>query len=167
MGDAQLKQWFQAVDQDRSNAIDAGELQKALALGNLHFSLAVCAHIIRIHDKDNSGTIDFKEFRTLHQFLTDTQNKFFQADKERRGKLIKAEVSECLKKQGYTLDIPAFEAMFRAYNPERNGQMDLTCFIAMMIFLQSANATFAAFSQGGNRISLDYNQFLYATANVV
>ncbi len=48
-----------------------------------------------------------------------------------------------------------------------SAQMDLTCFIAMMIFLQSANATFAAFSQGGNRISLDYNQFLYATANVV
>ena len=46
-------------------------------------------------------------------------------------------------------------------------QMDLTCFIAMMIFLQSANATFAAFAQGGNRITLDYNQFLYATANVV
>ena len=46
-------------------------------------------------------------------------------------------------------------------------QMDLTCFIAMMIFLQSANATFAAFAQGENRITLDYNQFLYATANVV
>ena len=42
-----LVQWFQAVDQDRSNAIDAAELQKALALGNLHFSLAVCAHMIR------------------------------------------------------------------------------------------------------------------------
>jgi len=40
-------QWFQAVDQDGSNAIDAKELQQALALGNLHFSLAVCAHIIR------------------------------------------------------------------------------------------------------------------------
>ena len=42
-----LLQWFQAVDQDRSNAIDAAELQKALVLGNLHFSLAVCAHMIR------------------------------------------------------------------------------------------------------------------------
>lgn len=46
-------------------------------------------------------------------------------------------------------------------------QMDLTCFIAMMIFLQSANATFTAFANGEDRISLDYNQFLYATANVV
>ena len=42
-----LMQWFQAVDQDKSSEIDALELQKALALGNLHFSLAVCAHIIR------------------------------------------------------------------------------------------------------------------------
>ncbi|CAK0780096.1 hypothetical protein CVIRNUC_004935 [Coccomyxa viridis] len=139
MGDAELRQWFQAVDQDGSNAIDAAELQKALALGNLHFSLAVCAHMIR----------------------------FFKADTSRKGKLSKQEISGCLQQQGYTLDTPAFEAMFRAYNPERNGVMDLTCFIAMMIFLQSANATFQAFSQGQNRISLDYNQFIYACGNVV
>ena len=46
-------------------------------------------------------------------------------------------------------------------------QMDLTCFIALTIFLQSANATFAAFSQGQSKISLDYNQWIYAAANVV
>lgn len=28
----------------------------------------------RIHDKDNTGTIDFQEFKTLHKFLTETQD---------------------------------------------------------------------------------------------
>jgi Ca2+-binding EF-hand superfamily protein len=40
-------QWFNAIDVDRDGELDAGELQRALALGNLHFSLAVVAHMIR------------------------------------------------------------------------------------------------------------------------
>lgn len=40
-------QWFAAVDTDRSGRISVNELQEALALGNLHFSLAVCAQMIR------------------------------------------------------------------------------------------------------------------------
>lgn len=69
---------------------------------------------------------------------------------------------------GYRLDGPAFQTLFAAYNPERNGTMDLTEFIAMTLFLQSANATFAAFDQKREgSITLDYNQFIYAAANVV
>lgn len=46
--------------------------------------------------------------------------------------------------------------------------MDLTEFIALTLFLQSANATFAAFDQQRQgHIYLDYNQFIYAAANVV
>ncbi len=46
--------------------------------------------------------------------------------------------------------------------------MDLTEFIAMTLFLQSANATFTAFDQQRmGRVTLDYNQFIYAAANIV
>lgn len=69
---------------------------------------------------------------------------------------------------GYKLDGPAFHTLFNAYNPERNGTMDLTEFIAMTLFLQSANATFTAFDQQRmGRVTLDYNQFIYAAANIV
>ena len=40
-------QWFAAVDTDRSGRISVTELQEALLLGNLQFSLAVCAQMIR------------------------------------------------------------------------------------------------------------------------
>lgn len=43
-----MPQWFNAIDVDHSGELDAGELQRALALGNLHFSLAVVAHMIRL-----------------------------------------------------------------------------------------------------------------------
>lgn len=168
MGDHQLRQWFDAIDVDRSGQLDAGELQKALALGGLHFSLNLSNKMIRIHDRDNSGAVNIKEFGTLHQFLLDTQNRFQQADTRRQGRVDKKAIERSLQSQGYKLDGPAFHTLFNAYNPERNGTMDLTEFIAMTLFLQSANATFTAFDQQRmGRVTLDYNQFIYATANIV
>ncbi|KAI8462582.1 MAG: hypothetical protein J3K34DRAFT_475996 [Monoraphidium minutum] len=38
MGD-HLRQWFNSIDVDCSGHLDAKELQRALALGNLNFSL--------------------------------------------------------------------------------------------------------------------------------
>ncbi|CAL8468820.1 g8361 [Coccomyxa elongata] len=124
--------------------------------------------MIRIHDRDNSGSVDIGEFRTLHQFLLDTQNRFQQADTRRQGRIDEQAVERSLQAQGNRLDGPAFHTLFNAYNPERNGTMDLTEFIAMTLFLQSANATFTAFDQQRTgRVTLDYNQFIYAVANIV
>ena len=44
---ADLWQWFMAVDTDRSGSIGPQELQRALAMGGLNYSLAMCAQMIR------------------------------------------------------------------------------------------------------------------------
>lgn len=36
---------FNAIDTDRTGSITAAELQRAMALGNLHFSLMACAQV--------------------------------------------------------------------------------------------------------------------------
>ncbi len=57
-------QWFAAVDTDRSGRISVTELQEALLLGNLQFSLAVCAQMIRYITNCGAGfclqTLGFK-----------------------------------------------------------------------------------------------------------
>lgn len=40
-------QWFKAIDRDGNGSLDSTELQRALALGNLHFSLQATSHMIR------------------------------------------------------------------------------------------------------------------------
>lgn len=46
-GSPHTSQWFRAIDRDSNGTLDAAELQRALALGNLHFSLQAVAHMIR------------------------------------------------------------------------------------------------------------------------
>lgn len=43
-------QWFENIDINKDGELDAVELQRALATCNLHFSLAVVAHMIRCCD---------------------------------------------------------------------------------------------------------------------
>jgi hypothetical protein len=40
-------QWFRTVDESGDGKIDVKELQRALAMGNLNFSLQACAQFIR------------------------------------------------------------------------------------------------------------------------
>ena len=44
---AAAAQFFDVVDADHSGEIDVHELQRALALGDLNFSLSIVAHMIR------------------------------------------------------------------------------------------------------------------------
>ena len=55
----QIRQWFMAVDADRSGQICATELQRALVNGNMsRFSEETCRMLISMFDNNHSGTID-------------------------------------------------------------------------------------------------------------
>eukprot|EP01024_Parvocaulis_polyphysoides_P036599 TRINITY_DN32547_c1_g1_i4.p1 TRINITY_DN32547_c1_g1~~TRINITY_DN32547_c1_g1_i4.p1 ORF type:complete len:218 (+),score=0.69 TRINITY_DN32547_c1_g1_i4:2-655(+) len=164
----QLRQWFDAIDQDRNGCLDAMELQRALALGQLHFSLQTVAHMIRIHDRDNNGTISFDEFHRLHGFLINMQNSFRYFDKDKSGELSLAEVHQALLHARFNLDQTAFYTLCRAFDPNRSGTLGLPAYIAMTLFLQSCSDVFNAFDpQRTGRVSMDFNQFIYAASHCV
>lgn len=54
----------------------------------------------RVHDRNNSGTIDFTEFRRLHEFLVDMQNSFNYFDRDRGGTLTPDEVYSAVVNAG-------------------------------------------------------------------
>lgn len=69
---------------------------------------------------------------------------------------------------GFQLDEVAFATLFKSFNPDCTGYLSIAEYIAMTLFLQSASATFEAFDrQRKGAITLDFNQWIYATANVV
>ncbi|CAG9467829.1 unnamed protein product [Pedinophyceae sp. YPF-701] len=161
-----LRHWFDEVDSDRNGRISSLELQRALQLGGLNFSVAICAQLIRIHDQDNSHALNFHEFCGMHQFLDRCNANFFYFDKSRTGQLVRSEVREALAHNGFPLDEPVFEKLFTVFDPDRSNGLAVTEFIAMNIFLASCNSTFGAFSGGRSaQITLDLQQFIYAAAN--
>lgn len=164
----QLQQWFKAIDRDGNGSLDSTELQRALALGNLHFSLQATSHMIRMHDTKGNGTVNFTEFEKLHNFLTNVQRSFTQFDVDRSGELDMGEVQQALSSAGFQLDQPAFMALFQAFDPDKSHALSLPEYIGMTLFLQSATATFTAFdAQRSGRITLDFNQWIYAASNVL
>ncbi|KAG6515696.1 hypothetical protein ZIOFF_026125 [Zingiber officinale] len=55
-----LREWYDRVDSNRSGNITAHQLQRALSVGNLDFSLSVVQQMIRMYDFDGNGTMNFE-----------------------------------------------------------------------------------------------------------
>merc|ERR1712100_361625 len=81
-----LQAWFTSVDADRSGSITAHELQK-VTFGGFPLTMAIAIKLVKVFDKDRSGTIDFIEYASMHQFITLMQKSFTQADRDRNGSL--------------------------------------------------------------------------------
>ena len=62
--DAQVQQWFNVVEQDRSGQIDSKELQRALVNGNWSpFSEEACRMMIDMFDRDKTGQINVQALK--------------------------------------------------------------------------------------------------------
>ena len=94
--------WFQSVDTDKSGQITAMELQQALTNGNWsHFNPETCRLMIGtllktqqslmfspgLFDRDNSGTIDLKEFQHLWAYINQWRGVFDRYDRDRSGNI--------------------------------------------------------------------------------
>ncbi|KAJ8587693.1 EF-hand [Rhizopogon salebrosus TDB-379] len=102
--DPQLWAWFTAVDTDRSGAVTAIELEKALINGDwTPFDLDTVKLLMSMFDVDRSGTIGFNEFTGLWKYIKDWQNVFRHFDRDQSGSIDRGELRDALKQFGYNL----------------------------------------------------------------
>lgn len=144
--------------------------------------------MIRLHDNDGSGTIDFAEFSQLHHFLISCQQSFHTADRDRSGSLSKSEVYAALGAAGFRIDAPAYDALFLSFDPDRSGCLKMDEFIAACVTLQGlsrcvcqnastgqiaatcglVHRVFRAFdAQNSGRVTLNFDQACYFVAKVL
>jgi len=115
--DPQLWQWFSTVDNDRSGAITAVELERALINGDwTPFDLDTVKLLMSIFDTDRSGTIGFNEFAGLWKYVKDWQNVFRHFDRDRSGTIDGGELREALSQFGYNLSPALLELVQKKYD---------------------------------------------------
>ncbi|KAJ7215026.1 hypothetical protein GGX14DRAFT_359745 [Mycena pura] len=99
-----LWNWFTSVDTDRSGAITAAELERALINGDwTPFDLDTVKLLMTIFDTDRSGTIGFNEFAGLWKYIKDWQNVFKHFDRDRSGSIDGSELQQALAQFGFNL----------------------------------------------------------------
>ncbi|PBK86577.1 EF-hand [Armillaria gallica] len=115
--DPQLWNWFSAVDTDRSGAITASELERALINGDwTPFDLDTVKLLMSIFDTDRSGTVGFNEFAGLWKYIKDWQNVFRHFDRDRSGSIDGNELRDALAQFGYRLSPPLLDLVQRKYD---------------------------------------------------
>lgn len=127
------------------------------------------------------------QYTRLNKFLQEMQASLRYYDSNNDGLLTRQEVRQALQQSGFTFDDKVFAAVFQvgparafngsghtppqtaqAFDPKLGGAMGLAEYIAMATALRNASTTFSAFDpQKQGRITLDYNQWVYACAQVL
>ena len=159
---------FLATDVDRNGEVSAVELQNMLAAAGLVFSLQTVMKLITPHSPRDRGTLDFAEFQNVQGFLRNIQASFQYFDASRNGRLSKSEVLRALHHAGFGhVDEGAVKSACQAFDPDRTNGLSLDQYIAMTLFLLAAKRAFDAFAASSatpGRITLDFNQFVYAAS---
>ncbi|KAJ7578267.1 hypothetical protein C8J56DRAFT_797665, partial [Mycena floridula] len=111
-----LWNWFTSVDTDRSGAITAPELERALINGDwTPFDLDTVKLLMTIFDTDRSGTIGFNEFAGLWKYIKDWQNVFKHFDRDRSGSIDGRELQDALRQFGYNLSPALVDLVQKKY----------------------------------------------------
>lgn len=158
---------FAAVNTSKTGKITASEVQAALALANLSFSLQTCALAVRLHDDDDDGCITRGEFAALHSSLDGLNTAFGELSGAGPGASddapgIDLEKTEAaLKKVDIELDRPALAAAFSSFDPSKDGKLCASEFIGLALFLRAAKAAFRAFDSVRERQRLSF-VFIFA-----
>jgi len=111
----EVQKWFASVDTDRSGTVTANELA-GITFNGAPLGPYVAQRLISVFDKDRSGNINFYEYAALHKFLTVLQNAWFQADRDRSGRLDANEIQGALGAAGFQLSVPTVKTLMWTYD---------------------------------------------------
>jgi len=153
---------FLRVDRDRSGAITSNELQAALSNGSWQpFNPETVRMMIGMFDKDNSGSINFEEFKALWKYITDWLNCFRSFDADRSGNIDRHELKSALTSFGYRLTDAFVDLLVQKFNRDGTMTIKFDDFIQCCVLLQTLTAAFRFHDtdlDGWIRIS--YEEFL-------
>ncbi|CAG8229596.1 unnamed protein product [Penicillium salamii] len=154
----QLFPLFRAANFSHSGTLTENELGSALVNGDYtSFHPRTVRLMIRMFDRDGSGTINFDEFVSLWRYLAAWRELFDRFDEDRSGRISKAEFENALVAFGYRLSpkfigviFGVFEAkgkqMHTSKDPVRQG-MSFDLFVQACISLKRMTDVFKRYDE--------------------
>lgn len=143
-----------------------------MAASGLQFSMATCGQIVRLHDKDKSGCINFDEFEGMHNTLMKIHDAFQQVtgaspETLKQAKMPVSKVKEGINLLGLrTVEETPLATVVTTFDASQDGMIGLAEFLGICLFLKGSEAVFKAFDSGNQgSITVNYNQFVYAAAH--
>ncbi|XP_064466609.1 programmed cell death protein 6-like [Ornithodoros turicata] len=157
-----LQGLFQNVDRDRSGAISATELQSALSNGTWKpFNPETVRMMIGMFDRDRSGTINFDEFASLWNYITEWLNCFRGFDRDGSGSIDRQELQQALNRFGYRLSEQTMTVLLTKFDREGKGSINFDDFIQCCVTLQTLTAAFRFHDTDQDGwIKISYEDFL-------
>jgi Ca2+-binding EF-hand superfamily protein len=161
-----FQQWFRSVDRDNSGSISAPELA-GIQFGNRPIGAPVAAKLIKVFDKDHSGTVDFNEYVALQRFLEHVSNAFFAADKDRSGTIDAQEILTALGQAGFQLSMPTIQAAVAKFDTTRRG-LDFANFLFVCAHLAHCRSIFEwNDTQRTGQIHVGYDAFCHIGIDLI
>jgi len=168
-----MQSWFSYLDTDRSGTITAQELA-ALQIAGRTLGLPAAKKLIKVFDKNYSGSIDFYEYASLHQFLNKMQTSFFQADRDRSGALDSNEIFGALQSAGFQVSLTTLEAIITKFDPPLPGlpstggrSISFEKFVQIVAHLAAVRSIFEwNDTQRTGKVTLSYDQLAHITVHL-
>lgn len=150
------------MDRDRSGQITADELQQALLNGNWsQFNCETCRLMIGIFDRDQSGTIDFREFQQLWLYINQWKGAFDRYDQDRSGAIEGHELHRAFAEMGFNVSANFVGLVLKRFDRLARRSLRLDSFIQCCVMLRALTDAFRMrdTNQNGN-ITINYEDFM-------
>ncbi|KAL6481811.1 hypothetical protein MHYP_G00098910 [Metynnis hypsauchen] len=168
-----LRQLFEQVA-GSDQAISASELKDVLngvlsRRKEIKFdgvSLNTCHSIINMMDVDNSGMIEFQEFKVFWEKLKKWMILFLSFDTDRSGSMSSYELRSALKAAGIQLNNKLLQLIALRFG-EENFEIDFDNYLTCIVRLENMFRVFQAFdTRNTGEITLNFQQFLLLSMNI-
>lgn len=122
--------------------------------------------MIKLFDKDRSGTICFSEFERLWQYLLDWRALFCRFDSDYSGFISFPEFNEALASFGYRLSTAFVQFLFRHHDHARTKEMTFDQFVSSCVTLRLCTDVFKKFDTDQDGvITIGFEDFLRVMIN--